>query len=259
MILELAGMWRADELGLSMLGAGAMLAMVAWRRGLGRCAAYTMGAGVVSALVLCSPIGVLADGHVFSVHMLEHLLLLLGVSMLVAGAIANLPQEGRLGRLLAAHRTPVAVVGWIAGLSAMWIWHQPGPCSAAFASGSIGVLRDVTLVLAGTLFWLPVFGPAPISPPAGVAYLFSSCIGCTALGVYITFAPISVCPAFAGSSVALRLAQAGFGPSVDQQLGGVLMWVPTCSVYVMASMMLIRRWFDVGSPGVVASEEVTAG
>jgi hypothetical protein len=82
------------------------------------------------------------------------------------------------------------------------------------------------------------------------------------LGIYITFTTISVCPAFANPAdrigIVNRLYNAGFTPSVDQQLGGLLMWVPPCLMYVVAIMGLLSRWYGA-SLRTISSQPVRVG
>jgi cytochrome c oxidase assembly factor CtaG len=201
-------------------------------------------------LVFISPVGVLADGYLFSAHMVQHLVLLLLVPLLI---LISLPSE-RFQRLqtsgiLRGNATPI--IGWICGIGAMWLWHIPSLCSAATESTGIGLLRDASLVVAGLAFWWPVFAPVKeqrLDPLAGIVYLFSACLGCTLLGVYITFTTVSVCPAFANPTdrinIVGRLYDLGLTPTVDQHLGGLLMWVPPCMLYLSVIVALLCRWYS---------------
>ena len=80
-------------------------------------------------------------------------------------------------------------------------------------------------------------------------YLFSGCLGCTLLGIFLTFTTKTVCPAYAtfGDPLAIRpsLLAMGLTPSVDQQLGGLLMWVPACTIYLSSIIAVLRRWYRV--------------
>lgn len=201
-----------------------------------------------------SPIGVLSDGYLFSAHMVQHLMLLLLVPLCL---LLALPKEraakwfdskpmDRIGRLMS-----IATLGWIAGVGAMWLWHVPMLCTAATQNDLLGGFRDVTFLASGLLFWWPIYAPVEryrLPPLTGIAYLFSACLGCTLLGIYITFTTITVCPAFANpaSRVGMlnKLYDAGFTPTVDQELGGLLMWVPPCTLYVAASISLLCRWYS---------------
>ena len=87
----------------------------------------------------------------------------------------------------------------------------------------------------GTAFWLPVVS-GRLTPLPGIAYLFTACVACTVLGILLTFSPVTVCSVFAHVDDRLGvmpLLRGGWGltPERDQQVGGLLMWVPACLVY----------------------------
>ena len=204
-----------------------------------------------------SPIGVLADGYLFSAHMVQHLLLLLVIPLCVLKSLPSGPVERFLSasgrswprRLL---REPMA--GWSLGIGMMWFWHVPALCNAATQNEALGFVRSCCFLLAGIAFWWTVYGPIRrdhLPAPTAIVYLFSACLGCTLLGIYITFTTISVCPAFANPvdriGITNLLYDAGLTPGVDQQLGGLLMWVPPCSLYVGAIIGLLCRWYAAPS------------
>ena len=218
----------------------------------------------VLVFAFVSPLGVLADGFLFSAHMIQHLLMLLVVPLCL---VLSLP-------LSAARATPSVAVddgsfrqrmrrvitspmtGWLLGLGAIWFWHIPTFCSVATENYMIGVVRTGTFLAAGVLFWWPIYSPlkqARLPASNAVVYLFSACLGCTLLGIYITFTAITVCPAFASPqerlAIMTALYDAGMTASVDQQLGGLLMWVPPCSLYVAAIVSVLCRWYTVDTPG----------
>jgi len=208
-------------------------------------------------LAFISPLGTLADGYVFSAHMIQHLILLLLLPLCLILAIPSGSLEpwferarwNRLGYWLA-----VPLWGWILGVGAMWFWHVPSLCSVSTQNASVGGLRDTTFVLAGLAFWWPIYAPLPryrMDPLPGIAYLFSACLGCTLLGIYITFTTISVCPAFSQPMghvpVMQKLRAMGFTPAADQHLGGLLMWVSPCTLYVANIIVLLCRWYGEGA------------
>jgi len=201
--------------------------------------------------VFVTPVGKLADGYLFSAHIVQHLMLLLLVPMCL---LLSLPGD-RVGFLLKREplrRLPAVrffpLIGWICGLGAMWFWHVPDLCSLSAQNLSVGRLRDTTFVLAGLMFWWPIYSPLAqqrLEPLQGVGYLFSACLGCTLLGIYITFTTVSVCPVFANPANQLTwLRDMGLTPAVDQQLGGLLMWVPPCTLYICAILSILRRWYS---------------
>lgn len=201
-------------------------------------------------LAFVSPVGVLANGYLFSAHIIQHLILLLIVPLFY---LLSLPLEMKLPILLTGaasvlRRQPQ--VAWLLGLGAMWFWHVPTLCHAAGQNADIGMLRDASLLLAGTAFWWPVLSPCRgdrLIPTASAIYLFSACAGCTLLGIYVTFTPVSVCPIFSRPvdrlGILQPLRQMGFTPAADQQLGGLLMWVPPCLLYGVVILNLIRVWY----------------
>jgi cytochrome c oxidase assembly factor CtaG len=207
---------------------------------------------VVFVLTLLSPINALADGYLFSAHMLQHILLLLVIPALL---LVSLPRSFslRLRPRILVH----PVTGWMAGVGAMWFWHYPVLCNAAVASRPVYALQTVSLVVLGILFWRQVIAPREeerLSPPAAVLYLFSACVTCSALGIILTFSPVTVCPIYTmpatdpfGIAGTIRSTWT-ITPERDQQIGGLLMWVPMCFIYLGAIFAQIVRWF--GEPAV---------
>ena len=141
------------------------------------------------------------------------------------------------------------------GVGAMWIWHAPTLCNAAATSDAVRALQNVSLPAMGLAFWWPILGPRVdqrLPDMTAVAYLFTACAACTILGVAITFSPAVVCSAYGHASDplgALPLVWAwGLTPTVDQQLGGLLMWVPGCTAYAGAILAIVARFY--GAPHV---------
>jgi cytochrome c oxidase assembly factor CtaG len=204
------------------------------------------GLGVL-LLALMSPINALADGYLFTAHMLQHILLLLIVP---ACLLLSLPRSLSLAVRPRGLGHPLA--GWIAGVGAMWFWHAPVLCNAAVASRWVHAVQTGSLLLLGGLFWRQVLAPREeerLSPPSAVLYLFSACVTCSVLGIIITFSPVTVCSAYTMPSMdrlgILSTIRDDWGMTAerDQQVGGLLMWVPMCLVYLSAIFAQLARWF----------------
>jgi cytochrome c oxidase assembly factor CtaG len=93
----------------------------------------------------------------------------------------------------------------------------------------------------------------------GIVYLSSACLGCTILGIIITFAPVEVCSIYLHPVDRLGILpliqnQWGLAPGKDQQIGGLLMWVPACLIYFCAILGLFARWH-----GEVRGEAIIPG
>lgn len=219
---------------------------------------------VVFFLALCSPIEALANGYLFSAHMLQHLLLLLVVPLLVLLGLPGRPvpggwANGRWRWLNEILKWPPAT--WLMGVGGMWLWHAPTLCNAAVANVWVHRLQYVSLLAMGVAFWWPILGPRTrqrLAPLAGMIYLFTACLGCTVLGIIITFSPVEVCsiylhPVDRLGILPLLQNQWGLTPAKDQQLGGLLMWVPACLVYFFGILGLLARWYrEPGQEAMVA-------
>jgi cytochrome c oxidase assembly factor CtaG len=200
---------------------------------------------------LASPIGVLARGYLFSAHMLQHLLLTLGVPPL---ALLGLPRERESARPSrpGARAGAIAHVGsWLAGVGAMWIWHARALCNAAAVSAAVQSCQTASLLVMGLAFWRPIFAPrvsARLPAFSVVLYLFAACVACTILGVMVTLSPVEVCSAYmhpVDSLGVLPLLRDGWGLThqADQEVGGLLMWVPACFVYAAAILATLGRYY----------------
>lgn len=203
------------------------------------------------SMAYVSPIGYLADGYVFSAHMVQHLLMLLVVPLcLLLSLPTSRMQNWFKPKDRGSARKTIATIGWIGGVGAMWFWHVPTLCTISTQTFALGFVRDVSFLLAGLAFWWPIYGPLErtrLQPPVGILYLFSACLGCSLLGIYITFTSTVVCPVFANPVDSLgimgSLYMAGMTPTVDQNIGGLLMWIPPCMLYVGAIISLLARWY----------------
>ena len=213
--------------------------------------ALTMGAAlVVLTLAVASPLAALAQRYLLSAHMVQHLLLaqvappLLLLSLpraAVARALSN-PAAAGVERTL---RAPA--LAWLAGVCTLWVWHIPAVYEAGAASP---LLRDATVLLSGLIFWWPIVAPLPearLGAPAATLYLASACAASTALGIALTFAPDLLYPGYlAGADpygVRFLCHLLGLTPLVDQQLGGLLMWVPCCLLYLVTVAAVLARWY----------------
>ncbi len=214
----------------------------------GRRIGWLVSGLAVLLLALMSPINALADGYLFSAHMLQHILLLLIVPAMV---LLSLPPTVSLAVRPRVLGHPV--VGWASGVGAMWFWHVPALCNAAVSSHSIHALQTVSLLLLGTAFWRQVIAPRDsdrLPPPTAVGYLFTACVACSVLGIIITLSPVAVCSVYTMPSMdRLGMLQTirddwGLTPERDQQIGGLLMWVPMCLVYLSAIFAQMTRWYS---------------
>jgi putative membrane protein len=245
----LASCWRPDPLAIVVCLAAAAVYLAPGRR-LGFRLVPLGAALLLLVLALASPIGQLADGYLFSAHMLQHLILVLVVPPLALLGVApalRARAPGRVGKLLVVR----PMLAWGLGVGAMWLWHEQTLCNAASQSGVVHRVQELSLLAMGAAFWWPILAPreeSRLPPLAGAAYLFTACVTCTLLGVLITFSPVEVCSVFAHPVDRLGvmpLVREGWGLTAerDQQVGGLLMWVPACLVYGVGILGVLGRLF----------------
>ena len=204
-------------------------------------------------LVTLSPLAFLARGYLFSAHMIAHIVLLLVVPpLLLAGTNKDIleklhrSQFRKAGDILFA--TPVA---WLLGIGAMYFWHIPAVFDAMLKYHSIHILHTISLLVLGIIFIWPVYSPIPwkrLSPLQSALYLFLACSGCTVLGILITFSPSDLyIPYLTGHNFRIwYLIRDSWGitPAIDQQAGGLIMWVPACIIYLTNIMLILAGYFN---------------
>jgi putative membrane protein len=200
-------------------------------------------------LALDSPLESLS-AQAFAAHMLQHLLLILVCGpLLVLGApllpfLWALPRPGRLalGRgsrvLTTLARPPLA---FVLHSLALWLWHVPPLYEAAVADINVHVAEHLSFVLTAGLFWWAVLHRIRDGHAASVLYLFGMAVQSTILGALLTFAQAPWYRSHLSSVGAL-----GLTPSEDQQLAGLIMWVPGGSVYLAAALGLFAAWLSSG-------------
>ncbi len=240
--------WDKDPFVISVCVAS-LVAYAVWVHGrLQKRAVAFATAAALFVLALASPIGVLARGYLFSAHMLQHILLVLIVPPL---ALLSLPASRTSPREHVKGSSSIRLfLPWIMGVGAMWLWHAPMLCDAASRSLSISRVQAISLVFMGSAFWWPILGPRAdqrFAPFAAMAYLFTACIACTALGILVTFSPVEVCSIYAHpvdrlGALSLLRDRWGLTPKIDQEIGGLMMWVPGCFIYAMSILLMYARY-----------------
>jgi putative membrane protein len=233
------------EAAIALAGLLAVAALYAGgaRRGRGaRADVVRFAAGWLAlAAALLPPLERLADSR-FSAHMAQHeILVLVAAPLLVLGRpvpalLCLLPRRARrrAGRL-AARVTASALVAWALHGVALWTWHAPALWETALAHPLVHALEHLTLTGTALLFWTALLRPIGrrASPGAAAGYVFATAIHTSALGALLTF---SSRPWYA------TYAARGGGtltPLEDQQLAGLIMWVPGGLILMGAALALV--------------------
>jgi putative membrane protein len=268
-------LWSAWDLHPVLLG-GLLLAAWTYHRGQSRGpkrpadrwrARCFTAALVALGLALLSPLDGLSSA-LASAHMVQHLLLLVVAAPLLAlsapssailrgSPLAVRRASGRWRRRLGlthgnlgALRHPAAV--WLLSVGMLWFWHAAGPYDAALDSEPLHLLEHVSFLVTAVLFWhvvVGVRGTARVSDGLGVLLMFAMAMQSVFLSVLLTFART---PWYSG--YAATTAPWGLDPLTDQQLAGVLMWIPAGGIYLAVALALLVSWIRASEVDDVAVE-----
>ena len=232
-----------------------------WKRcGLGKAVpvrqAVAFAAGMASlALALVSPIDAFSDDLAW-MHMLQHMLLMgvaapllvLGMPFLVLlwafplswrrcyGRVKHRLERWRPGRYLLWQ----PVLTWLLFALVLWVWHFPPLYEAALHSDLFHDFQHFSFVAVACLFWRVLLDPLSrlkLNRGMGVVYLFLTSLHATLLGVFMTLAPKAWYPFYE-----TRAPRWNLSALEDQQVAGLIMWMPACMVYALVAALLLGLW-----------------
>ncbi len=184
----------------------------------------------------------------FALHMVQHELLMivappllilgrpyaaLAAALAAASSAASAVAQPWSPRLLRAAALPLAIpplVAFVLHLLALWVWHVPKLFDAGRTSSGVHALQHAFFFWTALLFWWAVMRQWRTG--VALAWLLGALIGSGALAALLTFAPA---PLYAGTSLA------------DQQLGGLLMWVPAGYALLIAALLAFNRLLRVSA------------
>ena len=225
--------WNLDPVLLAVIAlcGGVTLARLdRWRGPDGqRRQAAAQAALLIFGVLYVSPFCALGSAF-FTARVLHHMVLVLAVAPLLAFALE--PWRRRLAG------SPWL---WTVGAAAtFWFWHAPGPYSAALSSTLIFWVMQLSLLATATGFWAAVR-----RAEAGVAIgaVLATTVQMGLLGALITFSVRPLYPPHFASALGW-----GVAPLADQQLAGVVMWAPGSFAYLLAALLIGRRWLRNGTP-----------
>lgn len=213
------------------------------------------GGLVVLLVALISPVEEMS-GVLAAAHMVQHVLLILVAAPLLAFSAPSstllraMPRRlasggGRWRRRLRIRRgvrvlfrRPVVV--WLLYVGAIWSWHSAALYAAAAANDLVHSLEHVSFLGTAWLFWRVVIGTRHRSSRAhghGVMLVFAVTIPSIYLSMLMTFANTPWYDSYLATAPLW-----GLDPLTDQQLAGVIMWIPSNLVYVLVALALFVSW-----------------
>jgi cytochrome c oxidase assembly factor CtaG len=210
---------------------------------------------VALGVALLSPLDALSSA-LASAHMVQHLLLVLVAAPLLAlsapfGTLlrgsppAVRRASGRWRRRLRLTHRNLRAVGhpaavWLLHVGVLWFWHAAVPYDAALDSAPLHILEHASFLVTAVLFWHTVIGtrsPGRVSNGLAALLVFAMAMQSVFLSVLLTFART---PWY--SSYATTTTPWGLDPLADQQLAGVIMWIPAGAVYLVTALTLLVTW-----------------
>nr|WP_246617926.1 cytochrome c oxidase assembly protein [Rhizobium populisoli] len=218
-------------------------------------AAYWSG-WIVLVIALMSPLHFLGE-HLFTFHMIEHELVMAVAAPLIVLArpigvlFWGMPRGIRHSAMIVLKPPPVerawdflsrgSVATLLHGL-AIWVWHAPALFDATVTIVSLHRLQHLSFFLTAIVFWWAVIWKAEKGSAAW--HLFVTMIHTSILGALIT-----VAPRVAYVSQTRSAPEWGLTPLEDQQLAGIVMWVPGGIIYAGAALVMLAAWISTSSRG----------
>ncbi len=210
---------------------------------------------LVVALALLSPLHALGERALLSAHMVQHLaltqvaapLLLLGVPGWMLRRVLLRPPLRDPARALLAPVSAFVVFNLV-----FLGWHAPALYDFALHFAPLHALEHALFLGLALVAWWPVLGPLPELPrlPHGaqVLYLFFMSLPPTVLGAIISLAEQPLYPTYWAAARAGFLGFPTLSPLEDQQLGGLIMWIPGALGYFLALSIVFFLWLERRSP-----------
>ncbi len=254
--------WNFDPLillNLSLLGAGYLLGIKRlWRKtgshtivSRGQATAYLSSLGILF-FALLSPLHALSE-ELASAHMVQHMLLMVvAAPLFVLGSPGTVliwgfeknwrPAVANWRRWVDVELLQRPLVAWVIYAAALWLWHLPAAYQAALVDPLVHDAQHLSFFAAACLFWRVTLNPSArhhLHPLTAVGFLFTTSLHAMLLGVFMALSPAVWYEIYAA-----RTQMWGLTPHEDQQLAGLIMWMPACLIYPAAAAASLGRWLS---------------
>lgn len=199
---------------------------------------------VILLIAEVSPLHDLAEGYLFSFHMVQHILLIVLLPPLLLCALPAELFEPVLRRRWAFRIAKILthpVVAIVAGNAAYTLWHLPIAYQSALVWHELHILEHILMVGTAILMWWPIYSPVKelesLAPPAKALYIFAINVAQIGVFAYVTFSNKIIYPFYASAP---RLF--GISADVDQVLAGVIMKLGMAAVFIPILAATFLRW-----------------
>ena len=199
---------------------------------------------LVICIALLSPLHELGDEFLLSAHMAQHLLLtlvvppllLLGTPHWLLRPLLSPPRAMKVARFLTS-----PVIAFIVFNAVLVVWHVPALYDQALREQGVHILEHLMFIVAGVIMWWPILSPLPEIPRSSylvlMGYLFLQPTVPSILGAFITFSDSVL---YSWYETAPRVWD--ISAHTDQQIGGLIMWLPGGLVFLLAMVVMFLVW-----------------
>jgi putative membrane protein len=222
----LIGRWNTDPW---LIAALMLLVVLIARKAQASERAPLCAAWLALVLAFVSPLCALSSA-LFSARAVHHVLLVAVAAPLVAAALP--PRVERRAGL------PFAIA-----TGTLWLWHVPQFYTGALQNMGLYWLMQASLLVTALWFWRAIFS-ARASLPAAILTVAAAIGQMGLLGALLTFAPEPLYPHHFAAPLLYRLT-----PLEDQQIAGLIMWVPAMLPYAIIAAWFARRAWSSGWAG----------
>lgn len=220
---------------------------------LGRIVCFALG-WISVVIALDSPLHEIGE-QLFWVHMTQHeILMLISAPLLVLGRplipflwalsppwrdrAATLGRTKSFKTLWAAVSAPLSA--WLLSALALWIWHVPLLFDQTLRSDSIHAAQHTTFLATALIFWWPLVNRiSTLGYGGGLAYVFTTILHTSVLGALLTFTPRPWYSSYITTAPLWHLTALE-----DQQLGGLIMWIPAGTLLLIVALVLLVKWMN---------------
>jgi len=202
---------------------------------------------------LDSPVHEISE-ELFWVHMTQHeIMMLVSAPLLIlsqpaAPFLFALPGLWRAGlakieKARVIERTwllaSAPLAAWVLHALALWVWHAPKLFDAALQSEWVHAAQHISFFGTALLFWWTLFHKhaAGLGYGGAILYVFTTAVHTSVLGALLTFAPQAWYAPYAQTA-----SFWGLTALQDQQIGGLVMWIPAGTLLTIVALVLLARW-----------------
>jgi cytochrome c oxidase assembly factor CtaG/cytochrome c2 len=192
--------------------------------------------------------------QLFWVHMTQHeLLVLVSAPLLVFGRpgvvwLWSFPQSWRTTISHALTKKLIRIAwacisapfaAWGLHALALWVWHAPSLFDATLHSEWVHAAQHISFMGTAMLFWWALIQKhsGRLGYGGAVLYVFTTAVHTSVLGALLTFAPRAWYPSYAETASHWHLTALE-----DQQIGGLIMWIPAGTLLLCFTLVFLSRW-----------------